>query len=211
MWFHGWWTERRAVAAGPGSGPGLGAAEAVRPVQPGGRVVRRAHVRRATGDHAAELPRVFRHERLGLRHDPARSSRARDDPCGRVRARARTRSATAPYANRVRHVGLVPRGSRLYVFFTAIGDAPERVLLSTIDMSSDWTTWRATPPIEMLRPEAPYECAHLPIAPSARRRHRRSRCARSGIPFVFAEDGRLLLFYTTCGEQGIAAADLTLP
>src|SRR5438105_13546735 len=30
------------------------------------------------------------------------------------------------YANRVRHVGLLVRGGRLLVFFTAIGDAPER-------------------------------------------------------------------------------------
>ena len=28
---------------------------------------------------------------------------------------------------------------------------------------------------------------------------------------VFAEHGRAVLFYTTCGEQGIAAADLALP
>jgi hypothetical protein len=39
------------------------------------------------------------------------------------------------YSNRVRHVGLFLRGSRLHVFFTAIGDAPERVLVSTIDVT----------------------------------------------------------------------------
>ena len=115
-----------------------------------------------------------------------------------------------PHANRVRHVGLLLRGSRLHVFFTAIGDSPERVLLSTIDMASDWTTWRATPGTEILRPESAYECVHLPIAPSdpgdvaVPVRQIRD-------PFVFEEDGRLVLFYTTCGEQGIAAADLRLP
>jgi hypothetical protein len=31
------------------------------------------------------------------------------------------------------------RGDRLHVFLTAIGDAPERVLVSTIDMTVDWT------------------------------------------------------------------------
>ena len=34
-----------------------------------------------------------------------------------------------PYAGRIRHVALVlRRGARLHVFFTAIGDAPERVM-----------------------------------------------------------------------------------
>ena len=30
-------------------------------------------------------------------------------------------------------------------------------------------------------------------------------------PFVFEDEGRAFLFYATCGEQGIAAAEITLP
>lgn len=116
----------------------------------------------------------------------------------------------ANHANRVRHLALVRRGSRLHVFFTAIGDAPERVLMSTIDLTADWRTWQATPPVEVLQPEREYECANPPNAPSAAGdadvpvRQLRD-------PFVFDEDGRLTLFYATCGEQGIAAATLVLP
>src|SRR5262249_46328110 len=33
---------------------------------------------------------------------------------------------------------------RLFVFFTGIGDAPERILLSTIDLTGDWQTWKAS-------------------------------------------------------------------
>jgi len=40
------------------------------------------------------------------------------------------------------------------------------VLASTIDLTPDWQTWRASPPIPVLQPEAPYECADLPLAPS---------------------------------------------
>src|SRR5205823_1663071 len=65
------------------------------------------------------------------------------------------------------HVASLLRGRTLYVFFSGIGDAPERILLSTIDLIGDWQTWKASTPIEMLRPDMPYECAHLPIAPSA--------------------------------------------
>ena len=36
-------------------------------------------------------------------------------------------------------VGLLRRGDRLPVFFTAIRDAPEPALLSTLDLKWDWT------------------------------------------------------------------------
>ena len=115
----------------------------------------------------------------------------------------------SPYANRVRHVGLLVRGTRLHVFFTAIGDAPERVLVSTIDLASDWTTWRATPAVEVVRPETRYECADLPVLPSeAGDVEGRVRQIRD--PFVFEERGQTFLFYSTCGEQGIAGATIAI-
>ena len=114
-----------------------------------------------------------------------------------------------PYAGRVRHVGLLQRGQSLLVFFTAIGDAPERVMLSTIDLSGHPEEWRASTPVEILRPEATYECADLPIAPSeAGDIDVPARQLRD--PFVFSEAGRDYLFYATCGEQGIAVAELSL-
>ena len=71
-------------------------------------------------------------------------------------------------------------------------------------------TWQATPPIEVLQPQARYECANLPNAPSeAGDVEVAVRQLRD--PFVFEEEGRALLFYTTCGEQGIAGATLALP
>ena len=115
-----------------------------------------------------------------------------------------------PYANRVRHVALVRRGDRLHVFFTGIGDAPERVLMSTIALTEDWTTWKATSPVEVLAPQTEYECAKLPnVASEAGDIEARVRQMRD--PFVFEEEGRAFLFYTTCGEQGIAGATISLP
>jgi hypothetical protein len=112
-----------------------------------------------------------------------------------------------PHAGRVRHVGLVLRGRRLDVYFTAIGDAPERIMMASVELVGDWTMWRAGDAVEVLRPETAYECAHLSVAPS-----------ESGDiavpawqlrdPFVFQEDGRAVLFYAACGEQAIAGATL---
>ena len=114
-----------------------------------------------------------------------------------------------PYAGRTRHVAFARRGNRLHVFFTAVGDAPERVLLSTIDLTPDWTSWRATPPVDVLQPETAYECANLPIAPS-RGGNAAGRVRQIRDPLVFEENGKTFLFYSICGEQGIAAAEVTL-
>ena len=81
-------------------------------------------------------------------------------------------------------------------------------MLSTIEMAGEWTTWRASDAVEILRPEAPYECADLPNAPSeAGDVDGPVRQIRD--PFLFDDDGRTYLFYATCGEQGIAAAQIT--
>src|SRR5262249_22078987 len=113
-----------------------------------------------------------------------------------------------PYAGRVRHVSPVLRGDTLHVFFTGIGDAPERVLVSTIPLSRDWREGKASPPAEVLQPERPYECPDLPNAKSEPG-DVKGRVRQIRDPHVFEEGGRSFLFYTICGEQGIAAAEIT--
>jgi hypothetical protein len=113
-----------------------------------------------------------------------------------------------PYAGRVRHVALLPEGSFVHVFFSAIGDAPEQILHTTIDVSGDWGEWRIGPVSTVLTPEAAYECLNLPNEPSeVGEIDRPARQLRD--PAVFREDGRTYLFYTFCGEQGIGGAEVT--
>jgi hypothetical protein len=117
---------------------------------------------------------------------------------------------TAYGSNRIRHVALVPRGDRLLVFFTAIGDAPERLLMSTIDMTKPWTDWKVEALIDVMQPERDYECVNLPIAKSAVGDiFEPARQIRD--PHVLEDDGKTYLFYVTCGEQGVAGAEITLP
>jgi hypothetical protein len=113
-----------------------------------------------------------------------------------------------PYANRVRHVAVVVRGNTLYVFFSAIGDAPEKILLSTIALNGDWHTWKASPAIEVLQPREPYECPNLPVVPSQPGESEGPEHALRD-PALFEESGKITLFYSVCGEQGIGAADVT--
>ncbi|HYL37998.1 MAG TPA: hypothetical protein VEV17_18930 [Bryobacteraceae bacterium] len=113
-----------------------------------------------------------------------------------------------PYAGRVRHVALLVRGDVLYVFFSAIGDAPEKILLARIALHGDWRSWKASAAVEVLAPHEPYECTQLPLAPSkAGESEGPERALRD--PALFEENGKVTLFYSVCGEQGIGAADVT--
>lgn len=106
-----------------------------------------------------------------------------------------------------RHAALRLRGDRLEVFWTRVGDAPERILVSSVALSGAWTDWKAGPAEEVLRPEHDWEGAGLPRAPSYR--------GAIGLganqlrdPAVFEEDGRCFLLYAVRGEGGIAIAEL---
>jgi hypothetical protein len=117
--------------------------------------------------------------------------------------------AAGSYADRVRHVALLRRAQTLYVFFTGIGDAPERIMVSTIDLAGSWKEWKASAPAELLRPEARYECPELPIVPSEPGEiEGKARQLRD--PGIFEDQGKAYLFYSICGEQGLAAAELTI-
>ena len=209
MWFHGWWTngerwpskvsEAQAWARQKGYGQYTQVAESADGI----------HFEVRTAITRDNYLRVFQYRghfyglsrlgQLSRSTDPLVSFEIGPNPF-----------RDSPYANRVRHVALILRGNRLHVFFTAIGDAPERVLLSTIDLTPDWTTWRATTPVEVLQPATRYECADL-IAEPSKAGEVEGKVRQIRDPFVFEDRGRTFLFYSTCGEQGIAAAEITLP
>ena len=49
----------------------------------------------------------------------------------------------------MRHNAVLVRGDELFVFWTQVGDAPERILLSRIDLSKPWLEWTASDPVEV--------------------------------------------------------------
>jgi hypothetical protein len=110
----------------------------------------------------------------------------------------------------MRHAAVMQRGDELFVFWTEVGQAPERILLSRISLSGDWQGWRETPPLEMLRPERAWEGAEAPLVPSI-------RSTAYGMvnqlrdPAILEDDGRTYLFYAVAGESGIAIAELVGP
>ena len=109
----------------------------------------------------------------------------------------------------MRHCALLKRGSILHVFWTQVGHTPERILLSTIDLSSPWREWSESGAQEVLRPERPWEGAGLPVEPSIRSvAYEPVNQLRD--PAIFEEDGRTYLLYAVAGESGIAIAELHL-
>ncbi len=111
----------------------------------------------------------------------------------------------------MRHAALLPRGDTLLVFWTEVGQVPERILLSTIDISGDWTTWSETSGVEVLRPEHDWEGADAPLEPSVRSTaYGHVNQLRDPAIFEDAVSGRTFLLYAVAGESGIAIAEVHL-
>jgi hypothetical protein len=105
----------------------------------------------------------------------------------------------------MRHAAVLKRNGALWVFWTQVGDAPERILLSRIALDRDWRSWRDEPPVEVMRPEHPWEGADIPNLPSV-------RSTAYGVvnqlrdPAIYEEAGETYLLYAVGGESGIAVA-----
>lgn len=109
-----------------------------------------------------------------------------------------------------RHSALLARGDTLHIFWTRVGDAPERIYASTLDLRDDWLAWKVSAPVEVLRAERPWEGADLPAVPSLRSAINRE-VNQIRDPAIFQQNGRAYLLYAVKGERGLGIAELTLP
>jgi hypothetical protein len=107
----------------------------------------------------------------------------------------------------MRHSAVLKRGGELWVFWTQVGEAPERILLSRIDLTGDWHNWKDSAPAEILRPERRWEGADAPLVPSVRSTAY-GQVNQLRDPAIFEEDGRIYLLYAVAGESGIAIAEI---
>ena len=100
------------------------------------------------------------------------------------------------------------RDDILYLFYSRKSDAPERLMMAEVPLRGDWKTWRAGNPLEVLRPELPYEGTAFPNAPSKKGGAINVQQLRD--PGIFEEEGNLYLLYSVAGEMGIAIAHLEI-
>ena len=107
----------------------------------------------------------------------------------------------------MRHAAVRYREDVLDVFWTRVGDAPERILHSRVRIDGEWTQWREEGANAVLEPEHGWEGVELPVEPSARGEVTRlARQLRD--PCVYEEDGRTYLLYCGGGESGIGIAEV---
>jgi hypothetical protein len=128
-------------------------------------------------------------------------------------ALARSPDGRAPFARvktlapRVRHTAVLRRGDAALVFFSRFGDAPERILVSSLALGDDPRRWRMSAPREVLRPERPWEGGDAPLRASERGGVREV-VAELRDPAILEDEGRTWLFYSIAGESGLAAAEI---
>jgi hypothetical protein len=155
-------------------------------------------------------------------------AKTQEDPLGSL-ALYRSRSLEGPFeegpiiARGVRNVRIYlsthPADSNMiYVFFTLIGDMPERILLGSIDVNSGseaWMYWKLLPGPTLVQPEYWYESGNSTVKPSQNGAALESvdliRDPRF-LPDVQRSNKRLsgMLFYSVQGEQGIAIAKISI-
>ena len=108
---------------------------------------------------------------------------------------------------RVRHVGVHLRGHELDIYYSNVGDDPERIKRTTVDLRADRSAWQGSAPVEVLQTEMAYEGVNEPLVPSnGGASHVPVHQVRD--PALYEEDGRLYLIYSVAGESGLAGAEL---
>ena len=109
----------------------------------------------------------------------------------------------------IRHAALLLEEDSLMVAWSRVGEAPEKILLSQIDLSpADWDRWRATEGVELLRPELSWEGVDMEPLPSLRE-ELVMVANELRDPYLFKDqDGSKYLLYVGAGEQAIGIASL---
>ena len=113
-----------------------------------------------------------------------------------------------------RHVAVhLTDTNKLYVYYSNIGDSPERIMRCEFDLktdSVDWSLWKdlGCSPEEILRPEKPWEGSDIPLAASTSGEAKeRQNAVRD--PAIFVDyDKRVYLLYSVAGENGIGIAQV---
>lgn len=105
----------------------------------------------------------------------------------------------------MRHAAVAVRGERLHIVYTHVGDCPERLVATTLDLSKPLDTQARVITTEVLAPQHDYEGADCPRVPSVRGIARTRKYELRDPAIYSGEEGDFLL-YAVAGEAGIALA-----
>ena len=105
----------------------------------------------------------------------------------------------------MRHSAVMVRDDSLIVFWTRVGDSPESIMLSTVDLKPDWMSWQHIGERVVLKPEHDWEGANALIEPSVRSTAY-GHVNQLRDPALFVENDVVYMLYAVAGESGIALA-----
>ena len=106
-----------------------------------------------------------------------------------------------------RHAATLVRGDLLHVLWTRIGDAPERIFHTTVDLRRDWRDWQVGETADLMHPELTWEGADLPVRPSEiGTAAPRENALRD--PCIFEDGGHVYLIYAGAGEAALGLAEI---
>jgi hypothetical protein len=103
----------------------------------------------------------------------------------------------------MRHNAVMLRGDQLFVFWTQVGEIPESIKLSKINLSENWEDWVQSDHRVVLRPEKDFEGANEPLIPSIRSTAY-GKVNQLRDPAILVDNENIWLFYAVAGESGIA-------
>ncbi len=111
------------------------------------------------------------------------------------------------FDERMRHSAVVVNQDTLDVYFSRVGDNPESILHTRIELRDDWHRWRTGRETVVASPQGAAEGASLPAIASTR------GIAETAVrqlrdPAIFEEEGVRYLLFSVAGEQGISIAAL---
>ncbi len=107
-----------------------------------------------------------------------------------------------------RHGEVFVSDNKVIIFYSRIGDCPERIVYCIISATQDWNQWQAGKPINLLRPDRKWEGADCPLE-SSKIGAAENRVNELRDPCVFTDqDDQTYLFYAGAGESGIGLATL---
>lgn len=146
--------------------------------------------------------RVFQHEGWHYAISmPGTLYRSIDGPTGFEQGRK-------IFPDNQRHTALLKRGNQLLVFYTMVSEQPpESILVSTINLTSDWNDWKPSEPQIVLSPQHDWEGANQLLEPS-KRGIIGSPVNQLRDPAIFEDGDDMYLLYAVAGEQGIAIAKI---
>jgi hypothetical protein len=129
------------------------------------------------------------------------------EPCQNLFDLSKSNDLLHNYDGAIRHVGLFVENNTLYIFYSKIGDKPERIYYSRLILEVNDKNWKFTFETELLRPTLDFEGANLPLTKSKPGDTPFMENALRD-PYLFKINNNYYLAYCVKGEFGIAIAEI---